>query len=178
MAVVDVHSTELQNTEASPIIANDIRNIHGRLRIKSAQVTVANADTNLSTYRMFRVRSGDSIKSLQLRNNANFTGATGWDCGLYTINGGAEVDLDLYGDAQILAVAVPAVPHLLADSPYLECRFGDATTSVLTDINNRVFEDLGLTTDPQIEYDVVMTGSVIGTVGGVISLTMLYTAGD
>jgi hypothetical protein len=178
MAIVDVSSTELANIEADPPVMNDVRHIHGRLRWKAAFVTVADGDTNASIFRFFRVRSGDSIKSLQVRTSQAFTSGTGWDCGLYTINGGAEVDADLYCDGATLAVAAPTVPHVIAVSPCTEMRFGDATTSILSDINNAVFEDLGLSADPQLEYDVIMQGVAIGTQGGILQLTMLYTAGD
>ncbi len=178
MAVVNTNSTELDNVEATPIVPNSIRNIGGRVRVKTASVTVANGDTNASTFRFFRVRSSDSIKSIKVRSSADFSSGTDWDVGLYTINGGAVVDSDLYCDGATLATAAPAVPHAVAVSQYQEMRFADATTAIMSDINNQVFEDLGLTADPGLEYDLVFLANTIGTVGGILAVEMWYTAGD
>lgn len=177
MAVVNTISAELTNLAADPAVKEDVRSSGGRLRVKSATVEVAAADDDTSTYRFFRVKSGDSIKSLKLYCDA-ITGGTDYDCGLYGINGGAVVDADLYADGFTAATIAPAVPHAVASSPYIELRFGDATTSNIADINNRVWEDLGLTADPFLEYDVVLTGNTVGTGAGTLTLVMEYTAGD
>ena len=176
MAIVDLSSAELTNADATPIVANDVRNIHGRLRIKSATIESAVGDTDASIYRFFRVKSGDSIKSIKCYHD-DIANGTDWDLGLYTVGGGAVVDADLYTDGLTLATAVPAIPHLLADAPYNELRFGVAATAAITDINNLVWEDLGLTSDSQLEYDVAFTANTVGD-GGSITLVMEYTAGD
>ncbi len=176
MAVADTHSAELQNVEASPPVANDVRHSHGRLRIKSATVAIAAADDDGTTLRFFRVKSSDSIKSLQLMHDT-VTGSSDWDCGLYTINSGAVVDSNLYAEAFTIAVAVPEIPHALVSSPYQELRYGVAASNI-NEINNMVWEDLGLSADPQLEYDVVLLSTTVGSAAGDVSLTMLYTAGD
>ncbi len=176
MAVVDTHSAELQNIEADPVVANSVLHTHGRLRIKSATVAIAAGDDDGTTLRFFRVKSSDSIKSLQLMHDT-VTGSSDWDCGLYTIDSGAVVDSNLYAEAFTIAVAVPEIPHALVSSPYLELRFGVAASNI-NEINNQVFEDLGLSTDPQLEYDVVLLSTTVGSAAGDVTLTMLYTAGD
>ena len=132
--------------------------------------------TDASTFRFFRVKSSDSIKSLRCYSDGIANG-TDYDCGLYTIGAGAVVDADLYADGFTLATLIPAVPHIAATAAYQELRFGDATTSIVSDINNMVWEDLGLSADSGLEYDVVLTGNTVGD-GGIISLMMFYTAGD
>lgn len=176
MAVVDLKSLTLTDLEAEPQVVNSVLHNHGRLRVKSDFLTSASGDDDLSLYRFFRVRSSDSIKSLQFRSEA-IGSASGWDCGLYTIDGGAEVDLDLYADGFDPSTIVPVVPHIVAEGPYLELRFGDSATSILSDINNAVWQDLGLSTDPFLEYDVVVKAVTAGS-GGIISLMMFYTSGD
>lgn len=176
MAVVDLASAELTNINADPIVREDIRHTHGRIRIKSAIIESASGDTDASIYRFFRVRSSDSIKSIKCFHD-DIANGTDWECGLYTISGGAVVDADLYADGFTLATAVPAIPHALADAPYLELRFGDVTTAAINDINNQVWEDLGLTVDSQLEYDLALTAPTVGD-GGTIALAMYYTAGD
>jgi hypothetical protein len=150
------------------------------LRIKSATVAVLAADDDTSVYRFFRVKSTDSIKSLQLYHDG-ITAATDYDLGLHqtTENGAAELDADLYADGLNLEVACPAVPHVLATAPYLECRFGDSSTSNINDINNQVFDDAGLTqATAATEYDVTITANTVGTAAGDMTLVMFYTSGD
>ncbi len=177
MAIVNTISTELTNLAATPIVVNDIHDNGGRVRIKSATVAVASGDDDDSTFRFFRVRSGHKIISLQCRCDL-ITAMTDVDCGLYTINGGAAVDSDLYSDNNTLAVATPALPHINATAPFLELRWGDAVTANINDVNNKVWEDLGLSEDPGLEYDVVLLANTVGSANGDIALTMLYTAGD
>jgi hypothetical protein len=177
MAVVNTLSTELTNINAGSLDLPSAREMGSRLRIKSATVAVASGDDDTSTFRFFRVRSSDSIKSIQLYHDS-VTGGSDYDCGLYTINNGAVVDADLYADGVTVAVATPAVPHVTATAPYIELRYGDATTSAITDVNNKVWEDLGLSADPQLEYDLVLTANTVGTADGDLTIVMLYTAGD
>lgn len=177
MAVVDLLSAELTNLDADPAVMNDAINWHGRLRMKSGIVEMASGDTDASVYRFVRVRSTDSIKSIKLYHDS-ITGASDIDCGLYTIGSGAVVDADLYADGFTIAVLLPAIPHVLAETPYLELRFGDATTAAINDINNTVWEDLGLSTDPGLEYDLCLTGNTVGSTGGTMAMMVLYTAGD
>lgn len=162
MAVVNTKSTELTNRDAGT--RNDVHDIGGRLKIKSATIASAAGDDDGSTYRFFRVGSGHSIKSLKIYHDA-ISSATDIDVGLYDINGGAVVDGNVYDDADNLTSA---------STGGTEIRFDDAD---ITGINNKVWEDLGLTADSQKEYDVVVTGNTVGA-GGDITLVMLYTAGD
>ncbi len=176
MAVVDLNSAELTNANADPRVLNDAINWGGRLRIKSATIESASGDTDASIYRFFRVRSTDSIKSIQCMHD-DIANGSDYDCGLWTINGGAAVDSDLYCNGVTLAVAVPTIPHLLATSAYNELRFADVTTAAINDVNNRVWEDLGLSADSGLEYDLGLIGNTVGD-GGTINLMMIYTAGD
>lgn len=175
MAVANTLSSELTDRDAGTRL--DVHDIGGRLKIKTATLEVAAADDDGSTYRFFRVGSGHSIKSLQLLCDA-ITAGSDYDCGLYTIEGGAVVDADLYADGITVETAVPAVPHVAATAAYLELRFGDATTADIADVNNKVWEDLGLSADPQLEYDVVLTANTVGSAAGTLTLRMLYTVGD
>ncbi len=178
MGIVDLKSLTLTDLEASPSVPNSVLHNHGRLRVKSDWLESDSGDSDTSTFRFFRVRSSDSIKSLRVYNNGISSG-TDYDCGLYTINGGSVLTngVDLYADGFTLATLIPSVPHITATSAYQELRFGDATTSIMSDINNAVWQDLGLSTDPFLEYDMVLTGNTVGG-GGLICLMMFYTSGD
>jgi hypothetical protein len=178
MAVVNVSSTTVTNLNASPSVLGDIRNSHGRLHVKTETVDMAAADDNGSTYRLFRVKSSDSIKSIMIFT-PGIAGTTDIDVGLYTINGGAVVDADLYCDDVDLTTAAPPAPSPTAAAPDgIECRFGDEVTSLPSFINNKVWQDLGLTADPNLSYDVVLTANAAASAAGTVAVRMIYTAGD
>lgn len=178
MAVVDTNSTTITNLEASPPVMTAAITNHGVVRRVSETVAIAAADDDTSTYRFFRVHSSWSILSLKIVNEA-ITGGTDYDLGLYSTAGagGAVVDADLYADGITLATAAPPVPPTAAAPDGIECRFGDATTAVPGDVNNRVWQDLGLAADPGLWYDMVLTSVTVGSAAGNVSLICLYTDG-
>jgi hypothetical protein len=177
MGVVDTLSTELTNIDADPTVLNKAINWHGRLRIKSATVAVAAADDDASVYRFVRVKSTDCLKSIRIMCDTT-TGATDYDCGLYTKgSGGAVVTVALYAATLNFEVETPSTPHVLATSPYIEARF-DGTTSFIQDLNDYVWEDLGESADTGLEYDLCLTANTVGSGAGDISMMVLYTAGD
>jgi hypothetical protein len=88
------------------------------------------------------------------------------------------VDADLYADGITLATAAPVQTPTADGGDGIECRFGDAATALITDVNNKVWEDLGLSADPGLVYDVCLTGNTVGTAAGDIAIKMEYTAGD
>jgi hypothetical protein len=175
MAVVNVLSNELTDINSTPAEFASSQHMGQTLKQKSAYATMAAADDNGSTYRYFRVRSSDSIKAIYIYT-PGIAGTTDIDIGLYTISNGAAVDADLYGDGLDLTAACPAVPHVVATAICQTARFGDATTAVVTDINNRVWEDLGLTSDPGLEYDLVLTANAAASAAGSVAIQVLYTS--
>jgi hypothetical protein len=177
MGVVNNLSAELTALQASPPTVADGRHAHGRLRIKSGVVLMEAADDNTSTYRVCRVKSGDSIKSIKVYT-PGIAGTTDIDVGLYTINGGDAVDADIYEDGMTLATACPVVPPTSTAPDGLECRFGDATDSLPININNKVWQDLNLTADPVLEYDLVLTANAAASAAGSVAVAVTYTAGD
>lgn len=159
-------TAELTSVEAGNLIPAG--SWHGRLRNKSGVVTVANGDGDGSVYRFFRMRSTDRIHSIRVTTSAAFTGGSGWDTGLYTINGGAEVDKDLYVDG-----------HTLVTQGTFQYRFGTlGVAAIASTTNTMIWEDLGETSDTGLEYDFCMTGVTIGTVGGTLWCRVQYTSGD
>jgi len=175
--MANITSTTLTNLEADPISLASAYHNAGRVHVKSESLAVAVADNNADVWRFFRVKSSDSIKSLQLINTA-IVGSTDWNVGLYSINGGGDVDENLYADAITLATAAPAVAPTADGGSPIELRFGVAVTAVPGDVNNQVWQDLGLSSDPGLEYDVCMTGITVGAAVGTLALIMYYTAGD
>lgn len=174
MATEAIKSTTVTNADAVPQVFNASQDSGQTLKIKTETVAVTSGVTAGSTYRFFRVNSSDSIKSLQVVCTAIATLAG--DIGLYTINGGAVVDADLYADGISLATAAPAVAPTADGGSPIECRFGDASTAVPGDINNQVWQDLGLASDPGLQYDVAFTSTATAGTAGTITLIMQYTS--
>lgn len=177
MAVVNVLDTDLTNINAGTLAMPGARYSGSRLRTKEGVITVSNTDSIASTYRFFRVRSSDLVVSLKLYNAA-LTGVTDADLGLYGIANGAAVDADVYLDGATLATAAPAVPPTAASDDGMELRFGDAATSTPGFIKSKVWQDLALAADPQLEYDVTLTINAAATATGLVGLRMIYTDGS
>ena len=124
---------------------------------------VAAGDDDGSVYRLFRINSQNSLAYFHFFNDA-ITGGTDYDIGLYETvdNGGAAVDADLFLDGGSMATASTAN------------QIKDAMGSVdRADYAKSVAELLGLTRDPNKEYDVAITGNTVGTAAGTITVRAL-----
>jgi len=159
MAVVNTKSLAISNRDAQPKILNPGYLDGQGLRTKRGTVEKAGADSDASVFRFFPIRSSDVIHELTLFNDA-LAGATDCDVGLYlpAKAGGTVVDKDILADGISLASA---------------STLGTAITFQITDIAKigfRVWELLGLTADPFLEYDVCLTTNTAGAAAGTISL--------
>lgn len=161
MAVVALKSTIITNADASARTSVTLQG--GRVRSQAATVEVANGDSIGSTFRMFRVPSNARVERIEVHCDAITSAAA--DIGLYqtAANGGAVVDVDAYASAQSIATAIT----LVANNAAFEARNIDA-------IEKRVFEDAGLTTDPQREYDIALTLTAAATAAGTVSAILHY----
>lgn len=147
MAVVAVKSTPITNSDALPIVLNKANVDGARIRFKSGVVTAANGDSIGSTFRSFRIKSNDLVAAITL-DNASFGAACTADIGLYKTakDGGAVVDADFFASAVDMNVANRAL-DITRESGVI----------TVANMEKRVWELLGLTTDPQIDYDVTFT---------------------
>jgi hypothetical protein len=120
---------------------------------------VAAADDDGSVYRLGRIASNAIIYEIVIACTA-ITGGTDWDLGLYEAGaGGAVVDADLFMDGQTLASA---------------SRVLDGMSNVsVANLNKRVYELLGLTSDPCKVYDLALTANTVGTVAGNVAVKVL-----
>ena len=155
MAVVSTKSTLVQNFEAKPNQFNPAALLYGRRRGIVGTVSVAAADDDGSKYVLCPVRSSWVIPSIRLFNDA-ITGGTGYDVGIYDL-ALAAVDDDAYASAISLA-SVSSVGVEVA----FEARD-------ITRIGQKVWQDVGLTADPQSWYYLALTGDTVGTVAGDVS---------
>lgn len=161
MATEALKSTQVTNADASPATLNSGAVAGGYLRELIGVVEVTNGTTTGSTYRMVRVNSSDRISRILLSCDDIGTTLTA-DCGIYqtAANGGAVVDADCF------ASAVSLKDGALTNSDITH-------ESGVWDIANehyRVWQVLGLSSDPKREYDIVLTSTANADAGGTISL--------
>lgn len=168
MAVANTKSTAVTNRDAIPRVPSPAHLVRGPLFEAVGTVEVAAADDDNSVYRMARLRSSDRVSSLTIFADA-ITGATAYDLGVYRTadDGGAVVDADLFGSA----VDISAGSKVGIDVTY------ESAATDISKIEKRIWELLGLSADPQIDYDVAFTATTVGTAAGTVSLRVRFTGG-
>jgi hypothetical protein len=167
MAVANTKSTAVANRDATPRIPSPAHLVRGPLFEAVGTVEIAAADDNASVYRLARLRSSDRVSQINLFSDA-ITGGTAFDLGLYRTadDGGAAVDADLFATDLDLSSAVAGT-----DVTY------EATAANIDKIEKRLWELLGLSADPQVDYDIALTGDTVGTAAGTVSLRVRFTGG-
>lgn len=144
MATDTVKTTAITNLDATPVVrANSW--VHGgnaKHFVGTVEATAGAAPT--STYRFYRIGSWMRPSSLRVAMDAISAGA--FDLGLYrtAADGGAVVD------SSILASTVSAGTATLATEVLYKGKD-------IANAEKRVWELLGLTVDPNLEYDVTAT---------------------
>lgn len=163
MAVVSTKGTAITNRDATPRVLNNAAFAKGTPFFASDTVEIAAGDDDTSKFLFVTVPSNAVIASIKVFCDA-ITGGTSFDCGLYqtTENGGAAADADLFATAVSLATAITVGT---------EIRFEAAD---IAGCNLRVWQLLGLTSDPVRDYDIVLTANTVGTAAGTVSLQVLY----
>lgn len=159
MAVVNTKSNAVTNADASqPRVQNPTFISGGHLKSSVGMVEVAAADTDASVFRMVRLPSNAVVRRIEVLNDA-ITGGTSYDLGLYkaAVNGGDAVDAGLFATAIDMANA-RTLP--------LDAMF---ETLGIEKIEMRLWELLGLSADPQIEYDLCFTANTVGSAAGTIA---------
>lgn len=170
MGTANTKCTTVTNLDATPATLNDKRLMGGILKEQVGTVEIAAADDNNSVYRLGRVHSSWRISEMTLFNDAITSGAT-FDVGLYrtAADGGAVVDANAYADNISLTSASLTGTQLMFEA-------GSAVG--VEDIEQRVYQDAGETTDPGYWYDVCATGDTVGSGAGTVSLRIRYVTGD
>lgn len=161
-----IKSTIITNADATPSVINTAQLANGRERSMRGVVTATTTKDAGSTYRFFRIKSNDLMKQLLL-DNASWGASCTADFGLYktAADGGAVVDADFFASAVDMNTANRAL-DITRESGVI----------TVANMEKPVWELLGLSADPQIEYDVVATlvaataatgaGCLTGTVVG------------
>lgn len=167
-AVVNTKSGMVTDFDATPVDLVAAYRHHGRLREMNESFSIANGDSATSVLRVLRVWSGWRVSSLVL-NAPDIGTTTAADVGLYKVaaDGGAVVDADFFASAQ----ALNAGPYANLDIT--------RENAVITPANadQRIWEQLGLSADPQLWYDVALTLTGAADAAGVGDLTLRYVDG-
>jgi hypothetical protein len=166
--MADIKSTHISNLDGEGYNPGNVSILGGRVRRKCVSIVEAAAATNDDVMRFFRIKSNANIHDFRISHGAR-TDSTDVNIGLHDINGGAAVDDNLFADAYS--------PALAADNVSLTP--GDAASPLTFDKKDQmIWELLGLSVDPNKEYDVTITLVDAGTGTIETILEMLYTAGD
>lgn len=168
MAVVNTKSGMITDMDATPVVEAAAYRHHGRVRSMNESFSIANGDSATSTIRVLRVWSGWRIEEV-LISSPDIGTTTAADIGLYKVaaDGGAVVDADFFASALSLSGGA----HVKVDITREQ--------AVITPANadTRIWEQLGLTADPQIWYDVTLTLTGAADAAGVGDLTVRYVDG-
>lgn len=165
MAVVTTKSLFITNRDALPQVNSNSIISQGILKESVGTVEAVNGDSIASKYILFSLPSNARVSSMMLYLDAITTCAG--DVGLYqtTANGSAVVDVDFFASAQSLATA-----NILG----LEVAHEATGTYDIDDVEKPLWSALGLTQDPNIYYDVVVTLTAAAGSAGTITAKCRY----
>lgn len=159
MATENLKSAAITNRDASPQVANPGGLNGGELKVAVGMLECGTGDLG-STYRFVSVPSNAYIH--QIRLYSDDMGATGVaDVGIYqnTENGSAVVDADFFASAVDMKTAALNGSDVTHESGAFN----------IDDAEKPLWQALGLSSDPQRSYDIVLTTTeAFGTAGTVV----------
>lgn len=161
MAVVNTKAANLTDLDANPPVHPDVTVNGARQRAIVDTVALAAADDDNSVYRLARVHSSWIIPSIRLFNDT-ITAGTDFNLGLYEVDTGAAVAESAYADAISLATASTVGVEVAYEN------------RDINKIQQRVWQDAGLTADPNKYYDLCLKGITVGSAAGDVSVIVTY----
>lgn len=170
MAVVTTKSATVTNRDATPRVFSNARVAQAEMKEAVGFVEAVNGDSIASKYIFASVPSNARVSQVLLSCDAIAVSGAG-DIGIYKSvpDGGTVVDADFFASAQVVTAALvnSDVTHE-ADAADAGAGFG------LADCEKPLWEALGLSADPGIWYDVVMTLTTATGGAGTIGLKVRY----
>jgi len=158
MAVVTVKSAAITNRDATPKVLSLGRVQGDAVQQASGLATITSGDSATSKYILFSLPSNAIVRSLKY-SAPDIGTTTAADFGLYrtTADGSAVVDVDFWASA----VAINAGPYNKVEI----VNEAGAAGGDITKMEQPIWQQLGLTADPMLMYDVVatLTGAADGT---------------
>lgn len=165
--MADVDSTLISNRAATPRVANDPWTNAVVKTTGPGQLEVSTAVDATHVLRFCRVKSNAVIHAVFLSCDAVSTSGAG-DIGIYQTddNGGAVVDADFFASAQVVTTALAR-----SDVTHESGVYG------IEDRDKPLWEALGLSADPQIDYDIAMLVTTDMGGAGTLVVEALYVDG-
>lgn len=160
MAVANTKATLISNADATPpVLTSSNAGGIGRMRETAGTVETLAADDAGSVYRLCRVPSNCRVTSILLGSDA-ITGATASDVGVYKTarDGGTVVDADFFATDVDISSATAFTEVML-----------EATATDIAKCEQPLWQLLGLSADPMIDYDICVTVNDV-TAAGTISM--------
>lgn len=157
-------SSAITNRDADPKVINNPEVAKGVLKEAIGFLESETTDTNGDILLMCTVPSNARISQVLL--SCDDSGTTGaYDVGLYktTAEGSAVVDADFFASAQVATTAL-----VNSDVTHESAVFG------IEDIEKPLWEALGLSADPQIQYDVALTQTAAPEADATVALKVRY----
>lgn len=166
MAVVTTKSAYITNRDATPAQLSNARSANASLKQASGLVAIASGDSVASKYIFFSLPS-NAVVSMMRINSPDIGTTTVGDLGLYrtTKDGGAVVDADFFASALSLKDGAMAFTVVLNESGVYP----------VTNMEKPLWQALGLTADPNVDYDVVLTLTGAADAAGDVLLQTQFT---
>jgi hypothetical protein len=151
--MANVNSTWIGNAVASPVVLTTSNKSAGRMFTAKSVATVSATQASGDTIRLVRVPSNARIDAVLL-TTGDATTAGAIDIGVYQTagNGGAVVDADLFASA----LALTGGPFTRSDQTWESGQYTYAESC------RPLWEALGLSVDPNRDYDIVATVTTTG----------------
>jgi hypothetical protein len=166
MGTEALKSGVITNRDASPVVFNNSA-AGGILREAVGTLEVTTSSDAGSTYRFVSVPSNARISQIAIFSDDLGNTITA-DFGVYrtTADGGAVVDADAFASAVDLNAAALNGTDITYEAA--------TSTAQIDDIEKMLWQQLNLSADPCVMYDVVMTTVGAATSGGTVSLRVRY----
>lgn len=171
MAVVNILSTQQTNFAAQPVVLSSAYYTGGSDQVATDVCAMGASDSAGSTYRFFKIPSNALLNQLLVMNDAN-TAGTSYKVGVLLAAGGGVVV------AGSDAIFIPAGTTLAtARNVWTNLLFPAiaSNSAAVANAKLRVWELLGLTSDPDLVYDLAVTAVTAGSAGGNLALQASWT---
>jgi hypothetical protein len=165
--MANVNSTWIGNAVATPVVLTTANKSVGRVMNAKSVATVSATQTANDTIRLVRVPSNARIDAVLL-TTADATTAGNINIGVWQTadNGGAVVDADLFASA----LALTGGPFVRSDQTWESGEYTYAESCL------PLWEVLGLTADPNRDYDIVaQVSTTFDAAGTTMVLEVLYS---
>lgn len=163
MGVVHVKSKAITARDSGELVLGSIAKAN--MRTFAGVVSIANGDSIGSTYRLGSIPSNARVHQL-LASCPDIGTTTAADIGLYqtTRNGGAVADVDFFASALSLSGGALVNQDITSENGLITAAKAE----------QMVWELLGLTKDPGVDYDVVATLTAAADAAGELALKGSY----